>query len=67
MVFLDFHEDYRMYFKAVIFATDWDKFPTPPEELFLGKLVRITGLVREYQGAPEIIVEEPAQIEIVGE
>jgi len=67
VVFLNFHQDYSRYFKAVIFPDDWDKFPEPPEELFLDKLVRVTGLVKEYQGAPEIIVEEPAQIEIVEE
>ena len=67
VVFLNFHQDYRAYFKAVIFADDWDKFPAPPEELFMDKLVRVTGLVKQYQGAPEIIVEEPAQIEIVEE
>jgi len=67
VVFLNFHEDYRAYFKAVIFPDEWDKFPEPPEKLFLDKLVRVTGLVKEYEGAPEIIVEEPAQIEIVEE
>jgi micrococcal nuclease len=67
VVFLDFHEDYRQYFKAVIFPDDWDKFPEPPEKLFLDKLVRVTGLVKEYEGAPEIIIEEPTQIKIVEE
>jgi micrococcal nuclease len=67
VVFLNFHQDYRTSFKAVIFPDDWDKFPEPPEELFLDKLVRVTGLVKEYEGAPEIIVEEPGQIEIVEE
>jgi hypothetical protein len=67
VVFLNFHEDYRRYFKAVIFPDDWDKFPEPPEKLFLDKLVRVTGLVKEYEGAPEIIIEEPTQIEIVEE
>jgi DNA/RNA endonuclease YhcR with UshA esterase domain len=63
-VFLDFHQDYGHHFKAVIFAEDWPKFPEPPEELFKGRLVRVTGVVQEYEGAPEIIVEEPSQIEM---
>jgi hypothetical protein len=67
VIFLNFHEDYRRTFKAVIFPDDWDKFPEPPEKLFLDKLVRVTGLVKEYEGAPEIIIEETAQIEIVEE
>jgi len=29
--------------------------------------VRVTGRVKEYKGAPEIIVESPEQIEIVGQ
>jgi DNA/RNA endonuclease YhcR with UshA esterase domain len=63
-VFLNFHQDYADHFKAVIFPEDWPKFPEPPEELFKGRLVRITGMVQEYEGAPEIVVEEPSQIEI---
>jgi len=50
---------------VVIFPDAWPKFPGPPEELFLDKKVRVKGLVKEYQGAPEIIVEEPEQIEVV--
>jgi len=64
---LNFHEDYRVTFKAVIFPDDWDKFPQPLEDLFLDKLVRVTGLVKEYEGAPEIIIEEPTQIKIIEE
>jgi aspartyl/asparaginyl-tRNA synthetase len=64
VVFLNFHQDYGNHFKAVIFPDDWPKFPEPPEELFKGRLVRVTGVVQEYEGAPEIIVEEPSQIEM---
>jgi len=63
-VFLNFHQDYANHFKAVVFPDDWPKFPEPPEELFKGRLVRITGVVQEYAGAPEIIVEEPSQIDM---
>jgi DNA/RNA endonuclease YhcR with UshA esterase domain len=63
-VFLNFHQDYGEHFKAVVFPDDWPKFPEPPEELFRGRLVRVTGMVQEYEGAPEIIVEEPSQIDM---
>jgi aspartyl/asparaginyl-tRNA synthetase len=63
-VFLDFHQDYVNHFKAVIFPDDWPKFPEPPEELFKDQLVRVTGVVQEYEGAPQVIVEEPSQIEM---
>jgi len=63
-VFLNFHQDYAHHFTAVIFSEDWQKFPKPPEELFKGRLVRVTGVVQEYEGAPEIIVEEPSQMDM---
>jgi DNA/RNA endonuclease YhcR with UshA esterase domain len=62
-VFLNFSPDYKA-FKAVIFADDLNKFPPTPEQFFLGKRVRIEGLVKEYQGAPEIIITEPGQLEV---
>jgi DNA/RNA endonuclease YhcR with UshA esterase domain len=62
-VFLDFSPNFDS-FSAVIFADDWAKFPSPPEDLFYGKLVRIEGLIEEYQGTPEIIIRDPWQIEV---
>jgi len=50
----------------VIFGKDREKFGgTPPEKLFDGKFVRVRGKVEEYRGKPQIVVEDPAQIEIV--
>jgi DNA/RNA endonuclease YhcR with UshA esterase domain len=65
--FLNFHQNYTKYFSAVIFASDFSKFPPNPENYYLNKDVKVTGLVREYQGKPEIILKEPSQIAIVGE
>lgn len=64
VVFLNFSEDYSNGFTAVIFADDWVKFPVAPENLFYGKLVRVEGIVQEYEGSPEIIIKEPWQIEV---
>lgn len=63
--FLNFTPDYKGKFAVVIFADDYGKFPKPPEEYYLKKKVRITGLIKEYQGAPEMVVTGPEQIEIV--
>ncbi|MCX8160366.1 MAG: OB-fold nucleic acid binding domain-containing protein [Candidatus Saccharicenans sp.] len=63
--FLNFHRNWKRYFTAVIFASDFDRFPQPPEKLYLNREVRVFGRVREYQGKPEIIVESPEQIEII--
>ena len=64
--FLNFHPNYKKYFTAVIFASDFGKFPLNPESYYLDKDVKVTGLVKEYQGKPEIILKDPSQIEIVG-
>jgi len=62
-VFLNFSPDFDG-FTAVIFPDDWPKFPSAPEDLFYGKLVRVEGVVEEYEGKPEIIIREPWQIEV---
>jgi DNA/RNA endonuclease YhcR with UshA esterase domain len=63
-VFLNFSEDHQGSFSIVVFPEDWHKFPTPPETLFYGRKVRAQGLIEEYQGAPEIVVRDPWQIEV---
>ncbi len=63
--FLNFHENWRKYFTAVIFSSDFDKFPRYPEDYYLTRTVRVTGLIKEYKGKPEIILKSPSQIEII--
>ena len=63
VVFLNFSPDFDG-FSALIFPDDWPKFPSAPEDLFYGKLVRVEGVVEEYEGNPEIIIREPWQIEV---
>lgn len=63
--FLNFHPDYKTYFTAVIFASDFSNFPANPDMYYRNKKVRVTGLIKEYQGKPEIILNSPSQIEIV--
>jgi len=65
VVFLNFDEDYRQTFKIVIFPNAWPLFPQPPEDMYRGRLVRVTGQVQIYQGAPEIIIETPEAIQIL--
>lgn len=62
--FLNFHENYKKYFTAVIFKSDFRKFDTPEDDYYLKK-VRITGMLKEYKGKPEIIVKKPGQIEVI--
>ncbi len=63
--FLNF--DTNQYFTAVIFASDFLGFPFIPEIFYLGKKVYIIGIIKEYNGSPEIIVKTPDQIRIMSE
>jgi len=62
-----FHEkrDYRNGFTAVIFANVRHRWREDPVSLYGHKRVRVTGLIKTYEGHPEIIVDEPSQIEVV--
>ena len=61
-VFFDFCPDYKNCpFSAVIFQSQANQFdPFKYEQ----KVVQITGLIKTYQGRPEIIINEPSQIKI---
>ncbi len=63
--FLNFHHNWKKYFTVVIFSSDYDKFPPNPEDYYLNHRIRVTGLIKEYKGKPEIIVKSPSQIEII--
>jgi PKD repeat protein len=70
--FLNFNIPYDGYFTCVIWGSDRHKFVnefhSSPETYLLKKLVRVTGVIVEYpegSGVPEMILEEPAQIEIM--
>lgn len=63
--FLNFHEDYNNSFSIVIFPEDFDKFPKAPEDYYINKQVRVRGFIREYKGAPEIILREVSNITVV--
>jgi len=67
VIFLNFDEDWRGKFSVVIFARDFEKFPQSPDELYLHKSIQVRGEIKEYKGAPEIIVSGPEQITIMGE
>ncbi len=63
--FLNFHKNWRIYFTALIFASDFNRFPSNPEDYYLNRKVRVKGLIKEYKGKPEIILKSPSQIEII--
>jgi len=62
-IFINFRPDYKTSpFGVVIFGSDAYKFSKPNQ--YEGKTVEITGLIRSYQGRPEIVLNDPAQIKI---
>jgi len=65
VLMLNFHQDYRKHFKVAVFADKLAKFPEHPEDFYKKRLVRVTGIVVEYEGAPEMVVDEPEQITVV--
>jgi len=66
-VFLNFTKPYPDHcFNAVIFSSNLHKFVESPEDFYLNKTVRVKGKVKMYQGKPEIILEDPNQIEVGG-
>ena len=64
-VFLNFGGAYPNHdFTAVIFASNLEKFPDNPDTYYYGKTVRVQGFIEDYQGKPQIILENLHQIEI---
>jgi len=52
---------------VVIWGSDRSRFPKPPENLFDGKSICVTGEIVSYRGKPEIVVDDPAQIVVTSE
>ncbi len=63
--FLNLDKPYpEQIFTVVIWGSDRSKFPEPPEKLYQGKKIRVTGLIKVYRGIPEITISSPEQIEV---
>lgn len=61
--FLNFDKNYKQSFKVVIFISDFHKFPSHIDNFYLHKNIQVTGIIKEYKGKPEIIVNDPSQIQ----
>ena len=51
-------------FSVVIFHADRYRFEKPPETLFAGKTLCVTGTIASQQGKPQIVVNQPSQIQV---
>lgn len=62
--FLNLDEAYpNQIFTILIWGSDRPKFGDP-EAKYSHKKVCVTGLIKDYRGLPEVIVEQPGQIVI---
>ena len=62
--FLNLDEPYpREVFTILIWGSDRPKFGDP-EAKYGDKRVCVTGLIKDYRGVPEVVAEQPSQIEI---
>ena len=51
-------------FTVLIWGSDRDKFIPAPETLYDKKNICVTGVIKDYKGKPEIIVNDQEQIKI---
>ncbi|MCX5785154.1 MAG: thermonuclease family protein [Elusimicrobia bacterium] len=64
-IFLNFEKSYPdQCFTAVIFSADQSQFIEGPEKYYSQKTVRVKGEIQKYNRRPEIILGNPAQIEV---
>jgi hypothetical protein len=42
-------------------------FPPEPERYYVGKTVRVAGTIRSFRGSTEVVLHDPASIQVVGE
>lgn len=65
-IYFNFGRDYKSDFTAVIFRKDLASFIAAGVSpwRFKGKVIRVFGKIKSYNG-PEIIVQDPSQIEII--
>lgn len=65
--FLNFHKDFRGRFYIAMFRAAFDDLPDnqKPDTYYLGKTIRVTGLVKPHRGQPQIAVHRLDQIQVV--
>lgn len=62
--FLNLDEPYPHHvFTILIWGSDRSKFGDP-ENRYANKRVCVTGVIKNYRDVPEIIAEQPSQIEV---
>lgn len=52
-------------FTVLIWGADRKNFPHPPETFYNNKKVIVEGVISQYKGVPQIIVQTPSQITVI--
>jgi DNA/RNA endonuclease YhcR with UshA esterase domain len=52
-------------FTVVIWGADRSTFPTPPETAYLNQTICVEGIIEEFDGMAEMIINRPSQITVV--
>ncbi|MBI4425051.1 MAG: thermonuclease family protein [Elusimicrobia bacterium] len=65
VAFINFHRNWTRYVAGVIFGPAIARFPASLEGAYLRQQVRMTGIVRLYEGRPEIVLHGPSQLQVV--
>lgn len=65
--FLNFHKDWRGKFYMVVFKDLAEALPRSVEETFQDKTVRVTGVVENHRGRPQIKILSMDQVEFVAD
>jgi hypothetical protein len=63
--FLNLNKPYpNQVFTVLIWGSDRSKSEKPPEALYSGKEICVTGMIKSHRGRPEIVAKEPSQIKL---
>jgi len=62
---LEFAPDDPAAFTVKLFQPIFRREPSHPETYYRGKLIRATGVVKQFQGRPEMIIRNAKQIAVV--
>jgi micrococcal nuclease len=64
IAFLNFSPQFWRDLTVVIMATDFANFPADLRATYLNRTVRVTGVVTEFEGRPQIVIQSPKQLAV---
>lgn len=65
ITFLNFDNDFRSTLTVIIHEENYGRFTEPPERVYKSHKVHVRGTITEHEGAPQMVITGPHQIEIL--